>query len=73
MGAGDSAPWWRPAAVLMIALGASIAGGPAAAQDDAQYRRVFDQLLQDPANPELNLRYAKLAIDRNELERARAA
>jgi hypothetical protein len=58
---------------LGLAVAAALAASPAVAQDDAEYRRVFDQILQDPANAALNLRYAQLAIKRGELSRAQAA
>jgi len=54
---------------VLVALAAS----PARAQDDAELRRVFEQILQDPGNPGLNLRYARLAIDRGEIRKALAA
>lgn len=37
------------------------------------YRQVFEKILQDPENAALNLRYAKMAIARNELRKALAA
>lgn len=43
------------------------------AQDDAELRRVFEQILQDPGNPGLNLRYARLATERGEIRKALAA
>jgi hypothetical protein len=58
--------------VTAAALGA-LAPPPVCAQDDAEMRRVFEQILQDPGNPGLNLRYARLAIDRGEIRKALAA
>jgi hypothetical protein len=53
---------------------AAVAAVPSAsAQDDAEQRRVFEQILQDPGNPGLNLRYARLAIERGEIRKALAA
>jgi hypothetical protein len=72
MGAVTAAPRRAPAAALLAILGVLGLAQPAPAQDD-EYRRIFEQILQDPANPQLNLRYAKLAIDRGELSRAQAA
>lgn len=43
------------------------------AQDDLELRRVFEQILQDPGNPGLNLRYARLATERGEVRKALAA
>ncbi len=67
---------WRPvlvgAALGVIAAGA-VQPRAARAQDDAELRRVFEQILQDPGNPGLNLRYARLAIERGEIRKAIAA
>lgn len=41
--------------------------------DEAEYRRVFDRLLKDPGNIELNILYAQLAEQRGEYGRAIAA
>jgi len=58
----------------LLALGLiALAALPVRAQDDGELRRVFEQILQDPGNPGLNLRYAPLAIDRGELRKALAA
>lgn len=62
---------WR-ALVAAAALGTLLAR-PAGAQDDVEMRRVFEQILQDPGNPGLNLRYARLAMDRGEIRKALAA
>src|SRR5688572_4814547 len=43
------------------------------AQDDAELRRIFEQILQDPGNPGLNLRYARLATERGDIRKALAA
>jgi hypothetical protein len=63
----------RAAGLACIAVLGALATQQARAQGDAAYRRIFEQILLDPANPELNLRYARLAIERGELNRARAA
>ena len=59
------------------AFGLFIAGAilpcAAHAQDDAELRRIFEQILQDPGNPGLNLRYARLAVERGEIRKALAA
>lgn len=44
-----------------------------AQQSDGEMRRVFEQILQDPSNPGLNKRYAKLASDRGDYRKALAA
>ena len=46
---------------------------PAAAQDDGEYRRAFEDVMSDPTGPAPNLRYARMAIDRGELRKALAA
>lgn len=46
---------------------------PAFAQSDAEYRRVFDEVMLDPGAPGPNLRYARLSIERGELRKALAA
>lgn len=56
----------------IVAAGA-VSPRAARAQDDAELRRVFEQILQDPGNPGLNLRYARLAIERGEIRKALAA
>jgi hypothetical protein len=60
---------------VLVAAGAisAFSAAPAWAQDDVEMRRVFEQILQDPGNPGLNLRYARLAIDRGEIRKALAA
>jgi hypothetical protein len=73
MGARNAASRRFAAAALMAMLSGTISAESAVAQDDAEYRRVFEQVLQDPANAALNLRYARLAIERGELSRAQAA
>ena len=45
----------------------------AAAQEDPELRRVFEQILQDPGNPGLNFRYARLATDKGDIRKALAA
>jgi hypothetical protein len=62
----------RLGAATVCAL-AIFAPGSARAQDDVELRQVFEQILQDPGNPGLNLRYARLAIDRGEVRKALAA
>jgi hypothetical protein len=65
---------WR-ASALALALACGLAG-PVAAQDapdDAEMRAVFERILADPGNPELNFRYAELAIRRGELRKALGA
>src|SRR5688500_4001798 len=68
---------WRSLASELGIAGACalaiFAPGPAYAQDDVELRQVFEQILQDPGNPGLNLRYARLAIDRGEVRKALAA
>ena len=62
-------------AIASSAIIGSAALSPRAvlAQDDLELRRVFEQVLQDPGNPGLNLRYARLAIERGESRKALAA
>ncbi len=64
---------WRAAIAVFVALSAPAA--PAFAQDgsDREMRRVFEEILKDPGNPSLNLRYARMAIDRGELRQALVA
>ena len=62
---------WRSAIAMAIAI-----AGPlsiAAAQEDPELRRVFEQILQDPGNPGLNFRYARLATDKGDIRKALAA
>lgn len=59
--------------VFGLAVAGAIAPSCAHAQDDAELRRVFEQILQDPGNPGLNLRYARLAVERGEIRKALAA
>jgi hypothetical protein len=61
------------ATAALVLLLAVVVWSPAAAQSDAEYRRAFDLVLLDPANPAHNLHYARLAIERGELSRAQAA
>ncbi len=58
---------------LTLALAFTVGGihVPPAAADDV--RTVFDKILQDPENVDLNLRYAKLTIAQGELRKALAA
>jgi hypothetical protein len=58
---------------MVVAITAITAPLPALAQDDAEMRGVFEQILQDPGNPGLNFRYARLAIQRGEIRKALAA
>lgn len=72
----SSACGWRLiyfGSVLAIAATGAIAPQRARAQDDTELRRVFEQILQDPGNPGLNLRYARLAVERGEIRKALAA
>lgn len=67
---------WRPlfiGAIIGIVAAGIYRPGAAQAQDDAELRRVFEQILQDPGNPGLNLRYARLAVERGEIRKALAA
>jgi hypothetical protein len=59
--------------VIGLALSSAISISDVHAQDDAELRRVFEQILQDPGNPGLNLRYARLAVERGEIRKALAA
>jgi hypothetical protein len=61
----------RASATVAVLLAVSAAS--ARAQDDVEMRQVFEQILQDPGNPGLNLRYARLAINRGEIRKALAA
>jgi hypothetical protein len=69
-------PWrWsapKIGAVCVFAF-AALLPGSGRAQDDVELRRVFEQILQDPGNPGLNLRYARLAIERGDIRKALAA
>lgn len=65
--------WLRAAAVAVMTAGIAATSVAQVRDDDAEMRRVFDQILQDPANPALNLRYAQLSIERGELRKALAA
>jgi hypothetical protein len=55
------------------ALCATAAPAPAQMDDDAEMRRVFQEILRDPTNPGLNFRYARLATARGEYRKALAA
>ena len=55
---------------LMLAALFCVAGAPAQAQD---YQSVFDQLLFNPTNPTLNIRYAELSEQRGDLRKALGA
>ncbi len=59
--------------VVAAALCAAAVSANAQAGDDAEYRRVFEQLLVRPSDPDLNMRYERLAIARDELRKAVAA
>ena len=58
-----------------MAAAMALASGDAWAQEPTrqELRRVFEQLLQDPTNTDLNFRYASLARERGELRKALAA
>ena len=58
-----------------MAAAIALASGDAWAQEPTrqELRRVFEQLLQDPTNTDLNFRYASLARERGELRKALAA
>ncbi len=43
---------------------------PRAGRDDGEFQQIFDRILRDPGNVELNLRYARLAIERGEPRKA---
>ena len=60
---------------MVMAAVIALASGDAWAQEQTrqELRRVFDQLLQDPANSDLNFRYARIARERGELRKALAA
>lgn len=72
---------------MVLHLGRYLAGGlvlaclavlpfaraPLAAGVDPQLRQIYRQILRDPANTELNLRYARLAEKKGELRKALAA
>lgn len=67
---------WKPifiGKVFGVVASAAVLPQAAHAQDDAELRRVFEQILQDPGNPGLNLRYARLAVERGEIRKALAA
>ena len=59
---------------MVMAAAIALATGDAWAQEPTrqELRRVFEQLLRDPTNTELNLRYAILARERGELRKALA-
>ena len=58
-----------------MAAAIALASGDVWAQEPTRQdlRRVFEQLLQDPTNTDLNFRYASLARERGELRKALAA
>jgi tetratricopeptide (TPR) repeat protein len=60
---------------MVMAAAIALASGDAWAQEPTrqELRRVFEQLLQDPTNSDLNFRYASLARERGELRKALAA
>ncbi len=60
---------------LVLACLAALPASPAplAAGVDPQLRQIYRQILRDPANTELNLRYARLAEKKGELRKALAA
>jgi len=60
---------------MVIAAAIALASGDVWAQEPTrqELRRVFEQLLQDPTNTDLNFRYASLARERGELRKALAA
>jgi hypothetical protein len=60
----------RRCALAGAVAGAAFLPTPTLAQDDVEMRQVFEQILQDPGNPGLNLRYARFAIDRGEIRKA---
>lgn len=60
------------ALLIAAALGAWTAG-PARGAEAPEMRRIFEQLLQNPSSPELNFRYAQLAVQEGELRKALAA
>jgi hypothetical protein len=60
-------------AFTAIVCGLALPVSRVSAQEDAEMRRIFDLILQDPANPAHNMRYAALAIERGELRKAMAA
>jgi hypothetical protein len=66
---------WKPIFIggFGVLVAAAVLPQAAHAQDDAELRRVFEQILQDPGNPGLNLRYARLAVERGEIRKALAA
>jgi hypothetical protein len=59
-------------ATWAVAAALAGAGAPARAQVD-EMTRVYQQILREPGNVELNLTYARLAIERGELRKALAA
>ena len=60
---------------MVIAAAIALASGDVWAQEPTrqELRRVFEQLLQDPTNTDLNFRYARIARERGELRKALAA
>ncbi len=60
---------------MVMAAAMALASGDARAQEQTlqELRRVFEQLLQDPTNSDLNFRYARIARERGELRKALAA
>jgi hypothetical protein len=60
--------------IASVVLGAGFTHGARAQSSGGdEMRRVFDQILQDPSNPGLNTRYARMAADRGEYRKAIAA
>ena len=59
---------------MVMAAAFALASGDVWAQEPTrqELRRVFDQLLQDPTNSDLNFRYARIARERGELRKALA-
>ncbi len=59
---------WLPAVLVALAL---VVAAPAARADE--FTRLYSQILRDPQNVSLNLRYAELAVERGEIRKALGA
>lgn len=58
--------------ISLLVVGAILAPASQGAEQP-ELRRIFEQILRDPTNPNLNFRYARLAIQKGELRKALAA
>lgn len=58
--------------IASLIVGASLTTASYGAEQP-ELRQIFEQILRDPTNPNLNFRYARLAIQKGELRKALAA